>query len=229
MAKKIMNKKIMNKKIMDNMLLDNKLIDNKIMDKKAINNKLSDNELIDNKLSDNKLSDNKSSLHFNKTKSIILAGLLFAIAIVLSMVENSFPPIFIAIPGVKLGISNIAVMYALFFLGKGHAFTIGLLKALFVGLTRGIIAGFLTLSGGMLSIFVMSLLIIIFKDKVSYLVISIFGAVSHNIGQLIAICFVLTQIYIWVYLPVLLISGVFAGIATSTLLRFILPAFKRLS
>jgi len=177
---------------------------------------------------DNQIVVNKATKHLNKTKSLVLAGLLFSIAIVLSIVENSFPPLMVGIPGVKLGLSNISVMYALFFLHKGQAFSIAILKAMFVFLTRGFVAALLSLSGGMISLLIMIILLAIFKEKISYLMISIFGAVFHNIGQLVAISFIFTSIYIWAYLPVLLITGVLAGIATSTLLKFILPAFKKL-
>lgn len=177
---------------------------------------------------DKNIIENETTLHLNKTKSMVLAGLLFAIAMVLSIVENSLPSIFVGIPGIKLGLSNIAVMYALFFLSKRQAFGIAILKAVFVFITRGIIAGLLSLSGGLLSLIVMSVFLMIFKEKISYLVLSILGAVFHNIGQLIAVSFLLTSIYIWAYLPILMISGIAAGIATSTLLKFILPAFKKL-
>lgn len=176
---------------------------------------------------DNKLYEDKAAINLGRTKRLVLTGLLFAVAMVLSVVENSFPPIMVGAPGVKFGLSNIAVMYALFFLNKRQAFTIVILKAGFVFLTRGLIASFLSLSGGMLSLIMMSILMFIFKKKISYLILSIFGAVFHNIGQLIAISFVFTTVYIWVYLPVLLISGILAGIATSILLKFILPAFQR--
>lgn len=166
--------------------------------------------------------------NMSKTKKMVITALLFAVALVLSIVENSFPAILPVVPGVKLGLSNIAVMFALFFLEKKQAFTIATLKAFFVFTTRGPIAGLLSLSGGILSLVVMSLLIIVFKDKISYLILSIFGSVSHNIGQFIVISLIYTNMYLWVYLPVLLITGVIAGAATATLLRFILPALKRL-
>ena len=160
---------------------------------------------------------------------LVLTSMIFAAALVLAIVENMLPPLPIAVPGVKFGLSNIAVMYALFFLGKKEAYTIGVLKSIFVFITRGGIAGLLSLSGGILSITVMILLIVIFEEKVSYLMISIFGAVFHNVGQFIVITVVYTGINMWVYLPVLLISGLAAGIVTSTLLRFIMPAFQRLA
>ncbi|HYE68793.1 MAG TPA: Gx transporter family protein [Anaerovoracaceae bacterium] len=167
--------------------------------------------------------------NLNKTQMLVLTSLIFAAALVLAIVENMLPPLPIAVPGIKFGLSNIAVMYALFFLGRKQAYAIGILKAVFVFVTRGGIAGLLSLSGGILSITVMILLMAIFKDKITYLIISIFGAVFHNIGQFIVITIIYTGINMWAYLPVLLISGLAAGIVTSTLLRFIMPAFQRLA
>jgi heptaprenyl diphosphate synthase len=165
----------------------------------------------------------------NKTQNMVLSALLFATAIVLAIVENSLPQLPIAVPGVKFGLSNIAVMYALFFLGKKQAYTIGILKSGFVFITRGAIASLLSLSGGILSITVMILLMAVFRERITYLVISIFGAVFHNVGQFIVITLIYTGMNLWAYFPVLLISGLAAGIVTSTLLKFIMPAFNRLA
>jgi len=171
---------------------------------------------------------NDKMKHLNRTQMLVLSSLLFAAALVLAIVENMLPPLPIAVPGVKFGLSNIAVMYALFFIGKKQAYTIGILKAVFVFITRGGIAGLLSLSGGMLSITVMVLLMAVFREKISYLILSILGAVSHNTGQFFVITLIYTGMNIWAYFPVLLISGLAAGIVTSTLLKFIMPAFQRL-
>ncbi|MBN7774605.1 Gx transporter family protein [Clostridium aminobutyricum] len=164
----------------------------------------------------------------NKTQNMVLSALIFATAIVLAIVENMLPPLPITVPGVKFGLSNIAVMYALFFLGKKQAYTIGILKSGFVFITRGAIASLLSLFGGILAITVMILLMAVFRKKITYLVISIFGAVFHNIGQFIIISLIYTGMNLWAYFPVLLISGLAAGIVTATLLKFIMPAFNRL-
>jgi heptaprenyl diphosphate synthase len=178
---------------------------------------------------DNKnINDFKASVSLKSTKSLVLTALLFAMALVLSIVENTFPALLVTVPGVKFGLSNIAVMYALFFLHKRQAFMIAILKAFFVAATRGVIAGILSLSGGVLSLLAMILLMIIFREKISYLLISIAGSVFHNIGQLIAIAFIYTSIYTFAYLPVLLLAGLAAGAATATLLKFIIPALKKL-
>ena len=160
---------------------------------------------------------------------LVMTSLIFAAALVLATVENVLPPLPIAVPGVKFGLSNIAVMYALFFLGRKQAYSIGTLKAVFVFATRGGIAGLLSLAGGVLSISVMILLMVVFRERISYLVISIFGAVFHNTGQFIVISIIYTGMNMWAYFPLLLISGLVAGVATSTLLRFIMPALKRIA
>lgn len=170
----------------------------------------------------------KSNINFNKTKQLTLTGLLFALALVLSVVENTVPAMVIPVPGVKLGLSNIVVMFALFFVGKGQAFSLAILKAFFVFLVRGTVAAFLSLCGGIFSLVIMMLLLIIFKEKISYTVVSIFGSIFHNVGQFIAISIIYTSIGLWAYLPILIIAGVIAGIITATLLRIILPALKKL-
>ncbi|MGI6752166.1 MAG: Gx transporter family protein [Anaerovoracaceae bacterium] len=164
----------------------------------------------------------------NKTHSMVLTAMIFATALVLAIVENMMPPLPLTVPGVKFGLSNIAVMYALFFLGTKQAYLIAILKGGFVFITRGVVAGVLSFFGGMLSVTVMLLLLLIFKERISYLSISIFGALSHNIGQFLVIVVLYAGVNMLPYLPILIISGIIAGIITSTLLRFILPAFKRL-
>ena len=162
-----------------------------------------------------------------RTREMVLTALLFATALVLSLIESSLPPLPIPVPGVKMGLPNIVVMYALFVLDRRKALLINVLKALFIGFIRGLVAGFLSLIGGLLSILVMMLLLSVFKQRISYLLVSISGAVFHNIGQFIAICLIYTNMNLWVYLPVLVISGIAAGILTATLLRFVMPALQK--
>lgn len=164
----------------------------------------------------------------NKTKSLTLTAMIFAVALVLAIVENMLPPLPLALPGVKFGLSNIAVMYALFFVGPKRAYSIAVLKGFFVFATRGIIAMSLSLTGGLVSVTIMSVCLLLYKEKVSYLVLSILGGIFHNIGQFLVIMVLYQGVNMLPYLPVLLVSGLIAGIMTSTLLRAILPALKRL-
>ncbi len=167
-------------------------------------------------------------MNIGKTKKVVLTAILFAVALVLSIVESLIPSVPIPVPGIRFGLANIVVMYSLFFLGKTTAFTIVVLKAMFAVITRGAVAGLLSFTGGMFSIIIMIILLSIFKDKISYLILSIFGAVFHNIGQFAAISLIYVGMNLWFYLPALLIFGVIAGLVTSTLLKFILPALKEL-
>ncbi|MFA9381059.1 MAG: Gx transporter family protein, partial [Acetanaerobacterium sp.] len=128
--------------------------------------------------------------------------------------------------GVKPGLSNIITMYAVFFMGYGEAFSIAVLKSLFVLLTRGATAAFLSASGGLFSVLVM-LLLLLPKRKLSYLSISVFGSVTHNLAQLAAVSLILGNDALF-YAPVLVISGVAMGVVTGMLLRAVLPALGRL-
>lgn len=68
-------------------------------------------------------------LRNEKTRRVALMGLLFALSVVLSFLEGTLTPLLGLPPGVKLGLANVVVMYALFFLGRGSAFTLVLLKS----------------------------------------------------------------------------------------------------
>ena len=162
-----------------------------------------------------------------KIRRMVLTAFLFAVVLVLAVVENELQ-IPVPVPGIKLGLSNIVVMYSLFFVEKKEALLLAVLKALFVFLTRGAVASLLSLCGGLLSISVMILFLLIFKERISYLMISILGAVFHNVGQMIAVSILYTNLFLWAYFPALLISGIVAGAATSTLLKVTLPALKKL-
>lgn len=163
-----------------------------------------------------------------KTGRLVQAGFIFALALVLTVAENALPSLPLPVPGVKFGLSNIAVMYALIFLSKGQAYSIGVLKAMFVFVTRGLIAGILSLSGGILSLTAMLILLAVFRERISYTILSISGALAHNIGQFVVITVIYAGMYMWAYLPVLIISGIVAGVITATLLRVVIPALRRL-
>lgn len=169
-----------------------------------------------------------NSNHHSKARRIAFTSFLFALSIVLSFFENSIPSVFTFAPGIKLGLSNIIVMYALFFVNFRTAFEIAVLKAAFVFMTRGLVAAVLSLSGGVFSICIMILLMLIFSKKISYLMLSVFGALMHNISQYITVCLIYPGLNLIAYLPVLIIFGVISGIITFALLRVIMPILDKL-
>ena len=164
---------------------------------------------------------------YEKTKRIALSGLLFALAMALSFVEGTLtiPGL---LPGMKLGLANIVVMYALFFMGPKQALVLDILKALFVFLVSGATAGFLSLCGGLLSLAVMWLLYYHFPVRPTWFILSVCGALGHNIGQLLGASVILSTAVSLYYAPVMLVLGLIMGALTSLTLKAILPALGRL-
>ena len=164
---------------------------------------------------------------YNKTKRICFMGLMFAAAVTLSYLEGMITVPGLP-PGVKLGLSNIVTMYCVFFLGVKDGYTIAVLKALSVFLMRGPTGAFLSLLGGLLSVTVMLLLIKIPKKPLSYLVISVFGSICHNLGQLTGSSMMTGTGLTMYYFPILLISGLGMGVVTGLVLKTVLPAVEKL-
>ena len=168
-----------------------------------------------------------NALQKGKTKAIAVQGVLFALMSALSFAEGFLTPWLGLPPGVKIGLANTVVMYALLCLGKGSAFTLTVLKSMFVFLTRGAMAGALSLGGGLLAVLAMSLLYGP-KRKVSLFMLSAVSAILHNLGQLMVLGFLMRSVYTLYYLPILLVSGLIMGSLTACCLKAAAPALKRL-
>lgn len=169
----------------------------------------------------------KNDRSYQKTHEIALSGLLFALAMALSFIEGTLviPGL---MPGMKLGLANIVVMYALFFMGAKQALVLDLLKALFVFLASGWTAGFLSLCGGLLSLLVMWILYYHFPVRPTWFILSVCGALFHNVGQLLGASVILSSAMSLYYAPVMLILGLVMGAVTSVTLRAILPALGKI-
>ena len=116
-----------------------------------------------------------------KARETAWTGMLFALAIALSYLESLVSPLLGLMPAIKLGLSNVVVMYALLFLRTRTALLLVVLKALFAFLTRGATAGFLSLCGGGLSLVVM---LVLLHLPVSGYIFCAGAALAHNLGQL---------------------------------------------
>ena len=149
--------------------------------------------------------------------------MMLSLMIVLSMVEHMLPPLPMAPPGVRLGLANIVTMYTLFFLGWREALTLNALKAVFILMARGPMAGLLSFCGGLVSVLLIILLLFISRNKASYLILSVTGAIGHNFSQIITASIILNTNLMILYWPVLLFFGVVTGSVTGTLLRVVMP------
>lgn len=159
-----------------------------------------------------------------KAGRVALTGLLGALALVLSMLEGMLPPVPGMPPGSRLGLSNIVTMYTAGSLGLGYALGIAVVKGCFALLTRGAVAGVMSISGGLLSTALMWLLLK--KSGAGLALVAVCGAVGHNMAQLAA-AKVLIDAPVMFYLPPLLIFGALTGIVTGTVLKLTMPPLER--
>lgn len=138
-----------------------------------------------------------------------LYGVLIALAMILSYVETLIP-VSAGIPGVKLGLANLAVFAALYMMKPADAFIISMVRILLVGFTFGSLFSLLySFAGGILSYLIM--LLCKTKGWLDKLGVSVAGGISHNIGQLVVAALVLENTAVVTYLPVLLLAGAVTG------------------
>ena len=145
-----------------------------------------------------------------KAKKLALCGLLTALALVLSYLE-SLVPLSFSVPGVKMGLPNLAILFALYRLGFKEAAVISLIRVLLVSLLFGNVFSLAySAAGAALALGVMWLLRR--SGKFGTTGVSVAGAVAHNIGQILVAMAVLETGAIAAYLPVLLLTGTAAGV-----------------
>ncbi len=142
-------------------------------------------------------------------RKITLLGLTLAGAMLLSYVESLIPPLS-TVPGIKIGLANIAVIFALCRIGTREAYFASLIRVLLSSLLFGnAVSVIYGLCGAVLSLISMTILKKI--NIFSVLGISIVGAVMHNVGQILAAIIILGSNVIVLYLPILILSGTITG------------------
>ena len=144
-----------------------------------------------------------------ETRKIARMGLLTALALILSYVESLIPA-FLAVPGVKMGLANIVVVFALYILGPGEAAIVSIIRVLLSSLLFGSILSLsYSAAGAIISLLSM---IIMMKTKIFGVTsVSVTGGVFHNLGQILVACLVLETDVLLYYLPVLILSGTITG------------------
>lgn len=147
-------------------------------------------------------------------------GVFMALSLIVSYVE-SLLPLQVGIPGVKLGLCNIVIVIALYRMGVRWAAGLSLLRVLAAGmLFGGVFSMAYSFAGAILSLFFMSLLKRVQGFSVAG--VSLAGGLAHNVGQLLVAAFVVENLRILYYLPVLLIAGALTGLAVGLLARAVL-------
>lgn len=145
-----------------------------------------------------------------ETRRIAQIGVLVSLAMVLSYLESLFP-VFLAVPGIRIGLANIAIVFALYHLGFGAALGISVVRVVLSALLFGsVISMSYSLCGALISIAMMAIL----KRSGLFgtVAVSVVGGVSHNLGQIAIACLILQTKAIAYYIPVLILSGVVSGV-----------------
>ena len=147
----------------------------------------------------------------NNTRRITTLAITISLALILSFIESRIPA-FVAIPGIKVGLANIAVIFTLYKMGVKEAIAVSILRVILVSFLFGTpISLIYSITGAIFSLTVM----IILKrlTPLTEVTVSVCGGVMHNVGQITAASFMLSTNVVLYYLPFLLVSGTIAGVA----------------
>lgn len=161
------------------------------------------------------------------TKKIAKLSMLLSISVVLGLLESFIPIMSGIVPGIKLGLANIVIVFAIYELSFKDALYISILRVILIGILRtGLfsISFFFSLSGALLSIVFMYL--VKKYTKMSIVGVSIIGSISHSIGQIIVACIFLSNINVVYYLPILLISSIITGLVVGSISNKIIEYYS---
>lgn len=149
-----------------------------------------------------------------------------AVGILLQLIE-SFVPIVMIVPGFKIGLANLASLFALMIYDKKSMWIVGMGRIFLSALLQGTlfsIAFWLSLSGGLLSLMAMSIAADV--RVFSIYGISILGAAFHSVGQVIAVTWIYQQYFMQLFLPILLALSIVSGLVVAILSQKMLDRLK---
>lgn len=157
-----------------------------------------------------------------KTQKLVFMALLTALELTVWVIEGQIPAP-VPVPGVKLGLASVVTLTAMVVMGRKEAGCILLARIVLSALFAGSFSAILfSLAGGVLSWAVMGALLGLFPEKLLW-VVSVFGAIAHNAGQLLAAAAVTRTAAIFWYGPALLaaaiVTGAFTGLGAMYLVR----------
>ena len=153
-----------------------------------------------------------------KRRKLTRQALLLALSLIIYVVETALPPLLPGVPGVRLGLSNVFVLYALWVMGISPAVWIMVLKSILGPIFSGApTAMFYALAGGGASLAVMIVLKRVLRDRIGLAGISVAGALCHNAAQIAVAALFTSTAAIFSYLPVLAAMSVPTGIFTGLL------------
>ena len=162
-----------------------------------------------------------------KLRRLTRLALLTAVALTIFLVELQIPSV-VPIPGVKLGLSNIITLYCVFAYGPWSALAVLLCRIVLGALCSGrVMALAYSLAGGLLSWALSCGLRRILTERQLW-VCSVLAGLAHNLGQMLAAVVITGTPSIWVYFPVLCVSGMIAGLFTGLCAQYLLARLRKI-
>ena len=161
-----------------------------------------------------------------KTKKVAFLGMCVALSMILSFVESQIPPL-VAVPGVKVGLPNIVMVFMLYKIGAKETAIVSILRVILVGFLFGTpLSMIYSLVGATLSL--IGMIILKKTNLFAPVTVSVVGGILHNVGQIATACFVMDTAEIAYYLPVLLITGTIAGVLIGLCAAMILKRLEKM-
>ena len=160
-----------------------------------------------------------------KAKRLAELSVLTAVSLIIFIVELQIPNPF-PIPGIKLGLANIITVFAVYHYKAYEAAMIVGVRLVLGSIFGGNITALIYSSSGAFLCLLGMLLLKRILDEKHIWIASIFGAVLHNTGQIIAAIIVTQTVQIIAYYPFLLVSGCLAGLFTGLCAQLIMPRIK---
>lgn len=160
----------------------------------------------------------------SNTKRLTALALTISFALILSYIESRIPAL-VAIPGIKAGLANIAVIFTLYKFGLKEAAAVSLIRVVIVSMLFGSpISMIYSLAGAVLSLASMALLKRL--TPLNEISVSICGGIMHNVGQIAMASIMLSTNVVVYYLPFLILSGTLAGIAVGAASALLIKRIK---
>ena len=162
-----------------------------------------------------------------RTKKVALLAICTSLTLLLSYVEMLIGPLFTGVPGIKMGLPNIVIMFILYRVGAKEAIVISFVRIVITSILFGNVTMFwYSLAGALLSLATM---IILKKlNCLSAVGVSVAGALMHNVGQIIVAMLLMHTTQLAYYMIVLAITGTISGIFIGLAGGYVINRFSRI-
>ena len=168
----------------------------------------------------------KSEMYKSKTQRLTTLALFTTISLIIFVVEAQIP-LPVAIPGLKLGLSNVVTLFMLLKYPRRDAIAVLLMRILLGSFFAGQFMAFAySLAGGLLAFGAMSVFLLL-SGKSNIWFAGVVGAIFHNVGQIVTAIFFYKSVYVGYYFVILLFCGIITGLFTGFAAQFVYARIKK--